>query len=269
MRSSAVELPPRLMVSVRDCIDWEMALDAGVEIVDLPWTRAVSTQSPFDPLFTRLTTEIAMLPPTLGVSVDCGELSQRQELSSSLQIPASARWARLGLAGMANEVDWCRHWVAAREQWNATRSRPLSWWAVVYADHRLANAPSPAEIVAAAIETQCAGLVLDTFIKSGPTLTDLMSPQELTTLVQHARELQLPVVIAGGIESDDLEWVCDLEPAVIAVRTSVSRFGEFDQPLSPTRLAWFRQSLDDAVEFDRAAWETARELQFSSSSAPA
>jgi len=270
MRSSVIELPPRLMVSVRDHTDWVMALEAGVEIVDLPWSLTMSLWPAHgDPLLVRLAADASQWPPQFGIAVDCGELSQLPARSAWLPVPESARWARLGLASLAHVVDWKTNWVAARHRLDAERTRPLSWWAVAYADHRLAQAPSPSEIISAAIETGCAGLVLDTFIKSGPTLTDLMSPPELTALLQQARDFQLPVVIAGGVESDDLEWVCDLEPAVVAVRTCVSRYGEYDQPLSPTRLAWFRQSLDDAVEFNRAEWQATRALYGTSSSAPA
>lgn len=265
MRSSTTELPPRLMVSVRDDQDWTTALEAGVDIIDVPCLPdqlagelLVGCQS----ADFRRDLQPRMIP--LGFALDCGELQQWTS-ACTINIPDQARWARLGLAGCAPKPDWQGAWVRVRQLIEASRSQPLAWWAVAYADHVLAQAPCPREILTAALETHCAGLVLDTFIKSETTLTDLLAPQELTGLMRSAREAHLPVIIAGGIESDDLEWMCDLEPDVIAVRRTVCRLGEHDQPLSPTRLEWFRQSLDEAVQFDREAWQFAHAVAFTAS----
>lgn len=263
MPDSYGELPPRLMVPVRDFVEWDLALANEVDIVDLPWIKGTGeTAVPWEDWTAGLS---SLCPPGLGISIDCGELTEISGMTGDPQIPQFVRWARLGFAGLGCDVAWKETWCAIRSRLDADRTRPISWWAVAYADHNIALSPHPQEILQAAVETRASGFMLDTFVSSGPNLVDWMSPQELTDLLRQARELQMPVILGGETTSEDLEWLCDLEPDVIAVRNCVCRYGDATEPLSPTRLEWYRQTLDASVEFDRAGWKASRALQFASS----
>jgi len=89
---------------------------------------------------------------------------------------------------------------------------------VAYADFDVADAPSPAEILAIAGHVRPAGILLDTYDKDGAGLTSLLHACTLTTFVGRAKASGRFVAIAGKLTLEDIETVQDTGADVIGLR---------------------------------------------------
>ena len=123
--------------------------------------------------------------------------------------------------------DWSTEWSRVIAGAPAG-SRPV---AVVYADWREAESPSPEAVLAVAVESAAAALLVDTFGKDGRTLLDHLSIAQLGEFVHHVRGAGLTVVLAGSLTLTTLPAILPLSPDLIAVRGAVcqgSRRGSVD-----------------------------------------
>ncbi|OYW18578.1 MAG: hypothetical protein B7Z55_10370, partial [Planctomycetales bacterium 12-60-4] len=119
----------------------------------------------------------------------------------------------------------------------------LRWIAVAYGDALSANSPAVGQILDAAVASNSAGLLIDTFNKSSGGLLDCLHPIELLDVVRRARELQMPLAIAGKISPEDLECLCDLEPDIIGVRSAVCESGDRSKRVMTAGVAKLREQL--------------------------
>jgi hypothetical protein len=211
---------PRLLVSVRDVAEAELCLRTGVDILDV--------KEPSRGSLGRADAEtiqaIARLwdgpPRETGLSIALGELSQASSQAEPFVIPSTVRWVKLGLAGSVNDPGWIMAWRACRARWEAAAGRALDWIAVAYADHVGAEAPSVEAVLTSAIDTTCAGLLIDTWDKQRGGLTTHISPDELRRVVRRAHEAGLIVALAGKVQTRDFPELANSGADVIAVRSA-------------------------------------------------
>ena len=107
-------------------------------------------------------------------------------------IPAGVELFKIGLAGCSSIADWPSRWrdvVAALR--NSDRAAPPQPVAVVYADGQSAGAPSPDDILRAAIELHCPALLIDTWNKSAGNLFDHFPESKLCSFLDRARSQKL------------------------------------------------------------------------------
>src|SRR5262245_65648177 len=104
------------------------------------------------------------------VTAALGELADLVAASNgngSYSAPDGVLLFKTGTSGCADSSDWRSAWKRLIEA--NPKSRPV---AVVYADWRAARAPSPSDILAAAVEFECPALLIDTWNKSTGSLFD-------------------------------------------------------------------------------------------------
>ena len=124
----------RLLVSVRDVDEADLALQAGVDLIDLkePHRGAPGAVAP-----EIVRAAVELVDGRLPTSAALGELTDWHP-GVAAALPAGLNFAKLGLAGCAEFADWPQHWEAALAQ--------LPTWvgsvAVVYADWPAARARS-------------------------------------------------------------------------------------------------------------------------------
>jgi hypothetical protein len=133
-----------------------------------------------------------------------------------------------------------------RRSFDAATGMPFRWIAVAYADWSDADAPPPEQIIAAAIETGCAGVLFDTFQKHGATLLDCLSPAELSPLVERIRAAGLLVALAGSLRAELLPALLPLRPDVVAIRGAACAGSNRGGAVDAERVAAFRGALQDA-----------------------
>lgn len=209
-----------LLVSVRDTAESQAALRGGAALIDVkePLHGSLGAASPA--VWRQVRNEV---PPHIPCSAALGELKdvsaeQAAHWRSSL---ASYQYAKLGLAECGEISNWQSRWQAILHEL-PPETRPV---AVVYADWQSASAPAPEEILSAAIKLSCAALLIDTFDKSGGSISTYFSLQELRHFIAAARFANLITVLAGSLTPTLIAELLPLAPDFLAVRGAVCRGG--------------------------------------------
>lgn len=229
---------PRLLISVRNAAEAADALAAGADLIDVkePMRGALGMADG-----ATICAVLAAVDGCVPTSIALGELVDEHELPELERLPA---YAKFGLAGAGRLADW----PAMLRSAIAGLPRGVQSVAVAYADWRVASAPAPHEVLAAAVEHGCRGLLLDTFTKSGGSLVAHLAISELRDLVCGARRQNLVTVIAGGLKKDDLANLAPLQPDYFGFRGAVCRGGR-EAALDPERirtLACFLRTAGDS-----------------------
>jgi uncharacterized protein (UPF0264 family) len=197
----------RLLVSVRDAAEAQVALDAGVHLIDVkePARGSLGAADPG-----RIDEIIAAIDGRVPVSAALGELCEtpKKSVSSSLQF---AKW---GLAGAADAESWADAWRAAIGTLGAA-TKPV---AVQYADWQRARSPAPRELLAACRMHQVDTLLVDTYDKSRGGLLDVWPIDGLREFVAAARDTRMLIVLGGSLSIESLPDVLALQPDYVAVR---------------------------------------------------
>jgi (5-formylfuran-3-yl)methyl phosphate synthase len=234
---------PQLLVSIRNSQELAAALQGGADIIDVKEPANGPLGMADLATIAEIAKQVAARSPNAVFSVALGELTDWFDRPTRTALPASVRWAKLGFAGCRTIANWETRWNRVRREFDTARGTPYQWVAVAYADYRNADAPKPMDVLMAAVEQGCAAFLLDTFDKADTALLDWMSPYELPSLLRLADELQMPVALAGRLEQSDLDWVCDLEPAIIGVRSAVCLDSNRKRTVNAVRVAEFKQAL--------------------------
>lgn len=200
----------RLLVSVRDVAEAELAACAGAHLVDVKEPRRGSL-GPADPATIQaVCSQIASRVPVSAALGELLGLSMPDTLARSRPV----RYVKLGLAHCRDAPDWRERWTNVLQRLPAT-AVPI---AVVYADWRQAGAPGPWRVLEAATRLGCGGVLVDTFNKSGGNLLDHVGCNELSALVTACRNRKMLAVLAGSLSRQTIRSVLPLGADYVAVR---------------------------------------------------
>ena len=213
-----------LLVSVRDAAEAEEAIAGGAAIVDVkdPDAGALGAATP------EAIAGVARVVGAREWTCACGELADGARCGSGVRrvaalvrrvvesAPTTPRLVKAGMSRMA-EVDW----RGAMERVAACLPSGVGYVAVVYADHLPAGAPEPMALIAAAGQGGCAGVLVDTFDKSGPGLFGVADMATVRRWVAASHTAGLPIAVAGRLGLDDLTPAAETGADVIAVRSAV------------------------------------------------
>jgi uncharacterized protein (UPF0264 family) len=207
----------RLLVSVRNAAEAELALAGGVDFIDVkepdrgPLGRAdwEVIRAVVDCVAGR-----AKLSAALGEIVDW-------RASDAARLPLGLDFVKFGLEGCGLLPAW-------RECWRRTvesLAGAASVVPVAYADHRTAIAPCFEEVIEAATQSGGEAVLMDTFDKSGPGLLEICSPAELQAFIEQARSAGLLSLVAGKLDAAAIEQITPWQVDVIGVRGAVCEGG--------------------------------------------
>jgi uncharacterized protein (UPF0264 family) len=227
---------PKLLVSVRNAAEARLALEAGVDLIDIKEPSA----GPLGGASLDVMEEILhLIGRRRRTSIACGELLDSafevarrlsKHFSGDRESGVGPDFVKVGLAGCRSVNGW-RDELAQFMQLLPLRSASV---AVIYADWREANAPPPAEIVGFSRTSACAAVLIDTFDKCGPGLLRLWSTAQVQAMIDQVQRLQMPIVVAGQLTLDDAMLLAALHPDYVGVRGAVcrrDRTGDIDQEL--------------------------------------
>lgn len=199
-----------LLVSVRSAAEALEALAGGADLVDVKEPLRGALGAADASVWREIQAAIADLAP---LSAALGELLDEEAIIRVGQTHGFA-FAKLGLAGCGHVPDWQARWRRALECF----PREVAPVAVAYADHRIAAAPPPEDVLAAAAEFGVGSLLLDTFDKGGGNLLAQLSRASLEQLAHAARERAIDLVLAGSLERAMFAPLAPLRPRYFAVR---------------------------------------------------
>jgi len=201
----------RLLVSVRNAAEAAAALAGGADIID----AKEPANGPLGPVEPRVLRSIAaVVGGAAPVSAALGD-ADTDDILGGLQAVAGAGVAlvKLGFAGMARSER-----LANRAAALVDAARPATMILVAYADHVDADAPSPDELMRVAHRSGAAGILLDTYNKSGPGFSTLMTPDDLRDFVTRAKVQPCVVTLAGRLTIADIPIARATGADVVGVR---------------------------------------------------
>ncbi len=237
----------RLLVSVRSAAEAALAASSGADIVDAKEPEA----GPLGAVTRSVLRQVdSALPPHLPLGVALGDARTPDELVEVLDrvappARAGGTFLKVGFAGVGRVEE-----VAAVLRLAVDRAGSLGPSAMViaasYADCDRAGAPSPHDILDAAIGAGAAGALIDTWTKDGRGLLQHLSVGALATWVARARRAGLLAALAGSLTAEDVKILRDVEPDVVGVRGAACRGGR-SGTLDPHRLQRLRATLDQVA----------------------
>jgi uncharacterized protein (UPF0264 family) len=237
---------PQLLVSVRNAAEAQSALIGGCDILDVKEPSLGSLgMADVDSIIEVLrTVESASLESRpVPVSAALGETVEWIDIPDIPKLPNNLDYLKLGLSGMNRIDDWVSQWQKIRSRFEEQSDSRFRWIAVIYGDREQADSPEAEGIIEAAIETGCAGVLFDTFTKTGKTLLDLLDVNDLKLMSERIRGSGLMLAIAGSLRPEMLSDILPIEPDIVAIRTAACRGGERTNAIDSRRVQSFNSEM--------------------------
>lgn len=223
---------PGLLVSVRSLDEARIAATWGADVVDVkePSRGALGAADAavWDAIAEGIPAEIC-LSAALGEACECGA-------AAADSLPGRFHFAKAGPAGLST-LGLHDHWrTISRRLPNMTQLV-----AVAYADHMAGRCPPPDAVLDAAAAAGIRWWLLDTVVKDGRSVVDLLGVDRLRAIDAQAHDLGIHWVLAGSLRRSDLASVADLRPSLIGVRGDVCRGGRSGTLDGPAIGHWRRE----------------------------
>ena len=219
----------KLLVSVRDVEEARIALESGVDLIDLKEPNrgalgAVTMEVAADAVRLRDATRdernATPLSMALGELVDFfpHDVSPNDcDIAApyeTIELPVGIRFFKVGLADCARRT----HWRDQLQHFVRRTIRRSGFVAVAYADHEAVDAPSFDEVLTEATRLEARVLLIDTAVKDGRTLLDHWDREQLGNAVLKIGRRSMLSVIGGGLRAESFAAVALCSPDYVAVR---------------------------------------------------
>jgi (5-formylfuran-3-yl)methyl phosphate synthase len=228
----------RLLVSVTDAHEARVAVQAGVDIVDVKNPAEGSLGAPGPRVIERVR---AVVPPERPVSAALGDLPNlpgTAALAAMGAARAGAAYVKVGLWGTSTTDEAVAVLSAVREA--------VDGGAVViagaYADaERVPGGPlPPGAVVEAARRAGVGGCLLDTAVKDGRGLFHWLTREAVEALVAEGHAAGLEMALAGALRAEELSLVRATGADIAGVRAAACRDGRRTAPLDAERIGRLR-----------------------------
>jgi uncharacterized protein (UPF0264 family) len=228
----------RLLVSVVDADEARVAVEAGVDIVDVKNPAEGALGAPGPGVIGQVR---SVVPPERPVSVAIGDLPNLPGTAALAALGAArsgAAYLKVGLWGTSAADEAVAVLRAVRDAVDGG----AAVIAAAYADaERVPGRPlPPGDVVEAARRAGVGGCLLDTAIKDGRGLFDWLTPEALEALVGAGHAAGLEMALAGALREEDLSLVRATGADIAGVRAAACRDGSRGAPLDAERIARLR-----------------------------
>ncbi|MBA3313104.1 MAG: (5-formylfuran-3-yl)methyl phosphate synthase [Planctomycetota bacterium] len=241
----------KLLVSVRSPEEAQAAITGGCDLLDIKEPNRGSLGAADPQTIAAICGAVGGLQAPPPISVALGELNEWPEERPVPPLPTNVEYVKLGLSRSHQRADWPKRWQLLRRRVEEASGRKISWIAVHYADPQ-AGSPPLDDVLQAALEAGCAGLLVDTFQKGDKRLLDLIDVAALRNLRQRAQTAAMTFAVAGSLRTQDLWAITNVSPDIIAVRGAVCRGGSRTAGVSEDAVRAFRHELDRVFDANAA-----------------
>lgn len=240
----------QLLVSVKNASEAKAAAVGGADIIDVKDPNQGSLG--FAGWSAIRDVNEVVRAQSLIVSAALGELTEWQDRRADLDRESLPRlaFAKIGLAfaepvratpgGPASVSHWEQDWLSVRNR----LTNVDQWVAVAYSDFAACDAPSPEDVLQAAIRTECRILLLDTFVKDGRTTFDHLATSQLKGLIRLSHESGLKIAIAGQVTANDVSVIAELKPDIVAVRGAVCEHQDRKRSVVASEVSRLKTAID-------------------------
>ena len=206
--------PVQLLISVRSTAEASSALAGGADIIDAKEPGAGALGAVSLSTFASIADCVA---GKVAVTAALGDADDERAVEDRARAfgRAGAAFVKVGFAGIDSLDRVASLLAAARRGAVAARTAVV---AVAYADHARVAALSPDVIVAAAAIAGARGVLLDTAIKNGVGLLQLLDEIALGTWVRRVQANGMFAALAGQLRAIDLAAVRAMGAEIAGVR---------------------------------------------------
>lgn len=240
---------PGLLISVRNAAEAGIALAGGCDVLDVKDPSAGALGQPALNTLAEILETLDQSQSSIPTSCALGELVDWSPDPVTMSTLNRLSYLKIGPAGLGQFDDWADRFAALQQQFRDARVSQPRWIAAIYLDYEAAASFDPLAVFA---ETKlreqlrdrlgCAGILLDTFDKQGPSAAELIldrgRTQALSELLNAARELGLMTAFAGRLSFED---ICTLQaariqPDLFAVRSAVCQENQRQAGIEASRV---------------------------------
>jgi (5-formylfuran-3-yl)methyl phosphate synthase len=228
----------RLLVSVADAHEARVAVEAGVDIVDVKNPAEGSLGAPTPGVIERVR---EVVPPERPVSAAIGDVPGLPGTAALAALGAArsgAAYVKVGLRGTSTTDGVVAVLTAVRDALDGG----AAVIAAAYADAERVpgGCLAPGAVVAAARRAGVAGCLIDTGLKDGRGLFEWLTPEALAELVAEGHAAGLEMALAGALRAENLTAVRATGADIAGVRSAVCHDGRRTAPLDAERIARLR-----------------------------
>lgn len=238
----------RLLVSVRSVGEAGAALAGGADVIDIKepahGSLGMADSSVIADVVATVTAASDSPPP---ISAALGDAADWVGDCSPPSLPPQLKYAKLGLAGWGANTHWPSGYRDVCEAFNEASGRRLDWIAVAYADWEQASAPRPRDVIEAACEMKCVGVLFDTFAKQGRSLLDCLTPGQLADYSRAVRSTGMTLALAGSLHQNLLPLLTPFQADIVGIRSAACRLHDRNGSVCGQTVAEFRESLRATV----------------------
>jgi uncharacterized protein (UPF0264 family) len=233
----------QLLVSVRSADEVPAALAGGADIIDAKEPSQGSLGAVEGKTLEQILERSPVSRPLSVALGDVTDPAEAERLISDLNFPLrlAPTYLKLGFAGLTDTGLLEEILCAAVEAGRKHRSGPRII-AVAYGDAAAARSFAYGKARAVALRSGCAGILIDTYTKTGHTLFHWLAPAELARWIRSLRADGLLAALAGGLGPEQAAEIANLDPDVLGVRGSVSDGGR-QGTLRSSKVAELRSAL--------------------------
>jgi len=234
--SKAKKPAPGLLVSVVSAEEAVIALQAGVDLIDVkdPSRGALGMAH-----HETVAAVIAAVGGKVPVSAALGEWGPNALVDAGWHLELPLQFVKWGLSKYPSPLGSGEELLEARRRVPATTEVVL----VAYADWEAAKSPPPAELVKLARRVRYKAFLFDTFDKKGKTLLDHLTIPELTEFVQSLKRAGIAVALGGSLKLEQVKVLKELDADWLAVRGGVCAGNKRDGSLDAVRLKKWKDEL--------------------------
>ena len=215
----------QLLVSVANALEARRAVDGGADLIDAkdPLNGALGAV----PLATLAQIHSAVggqqvVTAALG---DAGDEAAIERLAFEYG-RIGVGFVKIGFAGVT-DLDRVEQLIAAAVRGTRATEHACGVVAVAYADTGGTTSVDATALVDVAARAQATGVLLDTALKQGPGLRQLVAADRLEAWVTSAHRVGLTVALAGKLTLEDLSFVLDAGGDIAGVRGAACEAGRW------------------------------------------
>jgi uncharacterized protein (UPF0264 family) len=214
----------QLLVSVANPVEARSAIDGGADLIDAkdPLNGALGAVS-----LSTLRDIHATVAGRRVVTAALGDANDEvtAEREAFEYAAAGVGFVKVGFAGVTSSARVAELMAATVRGVRAAGRKSCGVVGVTYADTAATSSVDFPALVGIARRTGATGVLIDTALKDGPGLLQLISPGMLQSWVTMAHEAGLTAALAGKLTADDLWTLLDTKADIVGVRGAVCEGG--------------------------------------------
>jgi (5-formylfuran-3-yl)methyl phosphate synthase len=234
----------QLLVSPINLKEAGIIASSGIDILDIKNVKEGSLGANFPWVINDIVRKFKS--KKIKISIALGDLPNKPGTSALAAYAAAslkADYIKAGLYGVKNASEAT---ILMKAIAKAIRSvnKNINIVAAGYADWRAFKGLNPWDLIKAAKASGSDIVMLDTAIKNGKTLFEVMSLSEIKKFIRLAREQKLKTALAGSLKKRQIDLIKTLSPDIIGIRGAVCFAGNRQKGISKKLVKEFSSYLN-------------------------